>query len=404
MWPSAEAPAPGRVRGLARLGQLLRVARQYQVPGRAAYGQGVGQRHLPRLVHEQGVHAAGQAGAGPQPRGACGHVELAVAQRPLQLLVRHPRGRTMQDRVVPVRPLADPRRQATSVRVLAHGADQFLDDRVRRAGDPDRAAVSDEVEDLPGGGAGLPRSRRSLQRQVRTPGQRSQPDRGPGRRLARSRQRSPGPGRPPQQQGGGQRPAVRQAGGQLDRPGRIVDRPDRPASPGRRVNGRVAGGEPVLLRREREPPHPRLLHPARDLAAGQPAERVRLADQLRRAQRAQVEVPPPGRLGLPPVPAAQAGQQRPRPLLVGPRGRFRGGRGPPARTGSGRPPDPHASAARPLRQPGAAAGRRSVRPPQAAGPPASPATPAWPGSHPRCTCPVSGAYAYQPVLTPGPVR
>ncbi len=73
----------------------------------------------------------------------------------------------------------------------------------------------------------------------------------------------------------------------------------------------------MLLRREREPPHHRLFDLVHDLAAGQLAERVRLAGQLGGAERADVEVPPPGGLGLAPVPVDQVGQQRPRPLLAG---------------------------------------------------------------------------------------
>ena len=60
-----------------------------------------------------------------------------------------------------------------------------------------------------------------------------------------------------------------------------------------------------------------------DVTTCQAAERVRLTDEVSRAQRADVEVPPPGRFGLPPVPVEQIGQQRLRPLHPGPRGRIR---------------------------------------------------------------------------------
>jgi hypothetical protein len=106
---------PGRVGGLARLGQLLRVAQQHQVPGRAGHGQDVGQRQLTGLVHEQGVDAVGHPGARPEPDRARSHVELAVAQRPLQTLIRHVGGRIMQERVALVRPLANPQRDTRAL-------------------------------------------------------------------------------------------------------------------------------------------------------------------------------------------------------------------------------------------------------------------------------------------------
>ena len=180
---------PRRVRRVARLGQLLRVAQQHQVPGRAGHGQDVGQRQLPRLVHEQGVHAVGHAGARPQPDRARGHVELAVAQRPLQLVVRHVSGRSMQERVALVCPLADPQRNAVRARAPAQGADQLVNDRVRRSGDASRAALRDQRQDLLGAGVGLPGSRRPLQRQVRTAQQYREPQRSLGGRLAIGHQR-----------------------------------------------------------------------------------------------------------------------------------------------------------------------------------------------------------------------
>ncbi len=86
----------------------------------------------------------------------------------------------------------------------------------------------------------------------------------------------------------------------------------------------------MFLRREAEPPHHRLLDVADHLAAGEPAQRVRLAGQFGRTQRTEVEVPPPGRLVLAPVPVDQVGQQRPRLPLR----RFRGN------AGQQRRPDP----------------------------------------------------------------
>ena len=55
----------GRVCGVTRLGELLRVAEQHQVPRRSGHRQHVGQRQLARLVDEQGVHAVRQPGPRP---------------------------------------------------------------------------------------------------------------------------------------------------------------------------------------------------------------------------------------------------------------------------------------------------------------------------------------------------
>jgi hypothetical protein len=70
--------------------------------------------------------AGAQAAACPQADGARGHVQLAVAQCPLQPLGRHRGGRIMQVRVVLIRPLADPRREPSLARVGAHGVDQVI--------------------------------------------------------------------------------------------------------------------------------------------------------------------------------------------------------------------------------------------------------------------------------------
>ena len=89
-----------------------------------ADGQDVGQRHLARLVDEQGVHAARQAAARPQPDGARGHVELAVAQARSSCSCVIAVAESMQERVVLVRPLADPRREPPLARALADLVDQ----------------------------------------------------------------------------------------------------------------------------------------------------------------------------------------------------------------------------------------------------------------------------------------
>ena len=96
----------------------------------------------------------------------------------------------------------------------------------------------------------------------------------------------------------------------------------------------------MFLRREAEPPHHRLLDLADHVAADQAAQRVRLAGQFGRAQRAEVEVPPPGRLVLPPVPVEQVGQQRPRLPSASPRKRPAQLARRPRNAGQQRRPDP----------------------------------------------------------------
>ena len=105
---------------------------------------------------------------------------------------------------------------------------------------------------------------------------------------------------------------------QVDGPVLVVQGPHREAPVRGRVDGGVPALERVLLRRETEPPQHRPLHLADCVPADQGARRVRLVDQLQRAQGADVEVPPPGRPGLPPVPAEQVRQQGLRLLLTGP--------------------------------------------------------------------------------------
>ena len=78
MCSSADTPAPGGMRGLAGLGELLGVADQDEVPGRAGYGQDVGQRHLARLVDEQRVNAALELLARPEPGRSGRYVQVAV--------------------------------------------------------------------------------------------------------------------------------------------------------------------------------------------------------------------------------------------------------------------------------------------------------------------------------------
>ena len=91
----------GAVVGDDLLGDVLGVllpALEDAVPGLdgqvAAPGdrQDVGQRQLARLVDEQGAHTGRHPRPRPQPGRARGHVQLAVQQRLLQLVVAHHRG------------------------------------------------------------------------------------------------------------------------------------------------------------------------------------------------------------------------------------------------------------------------------------------------------------------------
>ena len=69
-----------RVRGLARMGELLRVAQKHEVARRACDREYVGQGHLAGLVHEQRVNAALELRPGPHPGRACRYVQVAVCE------------------------------------------------------------------------------------------------------------------------------------------------------------------------------------------------------------------------------------------------------------------------------------------------------------------------------------
>ncbi len=166
----------------------------------------------------------------------------------------------------------------------------------------------------------------------------------------------------------------------------VVHVPDRPVPARVRVDRRVSPArEPVFLRREREPPHHRLLDLPDDLAAGQAAQRVRLADQLGRRSAC-------GRRSTATRPAwPRAGASRAdRPAAPWPsapasaRHRSAGSAGQQRRPDPGelrvlgdRPAPPRRRARQVLHP--------AARPARPAAPPASPAAPAWPGSRPRCS-------------------
>lgn len=69
-----------RVRDIARLGELLRVAHQDERPRCVRDGEHVGQRQLAGLVGEQHVDAAGELLTCPQPGGARHQVKGAVPE------------------------------------------------------------------------------------------------------------------------------------------------------------------------------------------------------------------------------------------------------------------------------------------------------------------------------------
>ena len=120
-------------------------------------------------------------------------------------------------------------------------------------------------------------------------------------------------------------------------------------------------------------------------ASGRRARPARRSARRRLSVRS-VEVPPPGRLGLAPVPVQQVGQQRLGLLLRGPLGRVGRAARPAAPPGC-RATSGSSAVAFLVRHHGRGrSGRPSSRgqlgPPL---PPASPAAPAWPGSRPRCS-------------------
>ncbi len=113
--------------GLARLSQLLRVADQDDVPGRARHSQNVGQRQLARLIDEQRVHAALELGPGPHPRGARDDVELTVLESLRQRRVVQASPRPDAVLAPTVRLLADARDGAAQLTgALGDFADQVV--------------------------------------------------------------------------------------------------------------------------------------------------------------------------------------------------------------------------------------------------------------------------------------
>ena len=202
------------------------------------------------------------------------------------------------------------------------GPRRSLDRQIRVARGPGRAG-----RPLPGpsrprsAAARLPRTRRpGGRRSSRAVAASSSPLR-PSRttREPRSRSRSACsrvPGGPPSTKADRQRPVVVPADLQDDHAVRVVERPRPTAPAGDRMScAGVAGRELVLLRREREPPQDRSLHLPNDVPAGQQPSASGSFDQIGRRQRADVEVAPPGRLVLAPVPFQQVGQQGDRCLL-----------------------------------------------------------------------------------------
>ena len=76
---------PWRVNPMRGLVELVRIAQQDQVGGRARDGEQVGQCHLARLIHHQGVQAPLHPASGKQPRGAGHHLGLLRVERILHL-------------------------------------------------------------------------------------------------------------------------------------------------------------------------------------------------------------------------------------------------------------------------------------------------------------------------------
>ena len=128
----------GGMGGLAGLGELLGVADQDEVPGRAGY-QDAGQRHLAGLVDKQRVHAALELRARPEPGGAGPDVQVAVPQAGLQGPVLQAGRSGMQVGGVLAGALADARAgHAQLAGACDDLAEQVVDDGVRGAGDADR--------------------------------------------------------------------------------------------------------------------------------------------------------------------------------------------------------------------------------------------------------------------------
>ncbi len=186
----AAGPGPGAI-GLRAGDEVLRARRPRRPPGAcpatpAAAGSGPraarpiaprpatradgGERHLPRLVHEQHVHGAGHVVAGPDP-----------ARRRRRRPTGPRRGRpgspwSRRRRSIPAttarrrrrRPAGRPAASCPPASAaLTTCFEQVLDDPVRLCGDADPPPVRDEIEDHPRAGVGLAGPRRPLDREHR---------------------------------------------------------------------------------------------------------------------------------------------------------------------------------------------------------------------------------------------
>ena len=325
-----------RMVGLVHLRQLLWVAQQHDVPRAAPRGDGAGERHLARLVHEQQVEGVGVLAARQQPCRAGHQVELAGAGL---LGVVHHRHEAM--RAVVAVPLVDARERPPLLgRVHLHGPEEVLDGRMAVGGDRDAPARREGRHHHAGPAVGLTGAGRPLDREVGT----VEPEGGAHEVVDGRAEASRGePGRLTAQQGadrGVRGPAIENGPGHVDerlpdhlRIGRfpadqrrrtwrvgplstpqdqavVADLDQFETLAGERI-GHLADGQFHLLRRESVRVVERLLVRLRRDAVVELHEphRVALVHQVLRGHAAQFEVPPPLRLVLAVVVQQQVPQQ-----------------------------------------------------------------------------------------------
>ena len=151
------------VAGLLGLLELLRVPQEHQVRRRLGASENVGQRHLPRFVHEQHIDGSRQGFPRPDPRGPADHVVIPIQDHPdgtprVRLLV------DPGDRFLGL--LLDPMHAADGNLLVGGSPDhlfqQIPDHLVADRGDSNPSPLANQIHDHPRAGEGLARARWSL--------------------------------------------------------------------------------------------------------------------------------------------------------------------------------------------------------------------------------------------------
>ncbi len=162
--PQHRGAAPGRVRPLDHLVELLRIADEDDVPRRRPHRERVGERDLPGLVDEEVVERAVVVGIGEEPGGAGGEVAVDALGRCLDAL--DVRARVLRLGVAGARLLQPAVVEPELGGGVLDRVEQVVDRLVARRGDADALAVRHQVRDQPAGRPRLPRAGRPLDDEV----------------------------------------------------------------------------------------------------------------------------------------------------------------------------------------------------------------------------------------------